>query len=55
MDTEGLREYMSKFGELEDVIVMKVFVYCLASVVHFFCYAPRPRLVPLKGKWEPVI
>ena len=24
IDTEGLREYMSKFGELEDCIVMKV-------------------------------
>lgn len=24
METEGLREYMSKFGELEDCIVMKV-------------------------------
>lgn len=24
MDTEGLREYMIKFGDLEDCIVMKV-------------------------------
>lgn len=27
IDTEGLREYMSKFGELEDCIVMKVSLY----------------------------
>lgn len=27
MDTEGLREYMSKFGELEDCIVLKVSLY----------------------------
>ena len=24
VDTDGLREYMSKFGDLEDCIVMKV-------------------------------
>lgn len=24
VNTEGLREYMSKFGELEDCVVMKV-------------------------------
>jgi len=33
VDTDGLKEYMSKFGELEDCIVMKVrycilFTYC---------------------------
>lgn len=40
VDTEGLREYMSKFGELEDCIVMKVslllFVFSLISLV--CCY-----------------
>lgn len=28
MDTDGLRDYMSKFGELKDVIVMKVRFFC---------------------------
>jgi len=27
VDTEGLKEYMSKYGELEDCIVMKVKSY----------------------------
>lgn len=34
VDTEGLREYMSKFGELEDCIVLKVSsYYIIASFV----------------------
>lgn len=32
VDTEGLREYMSKFGELEDCVVMKV-----SKEICFYC------------------
>lgn len=28
MDTEGLRQYMSKFGPLDDCVVMKVDLFC---------------------------
>lgn len=52
MDTEGLREYMSKFGDLEDCIVMKVsssfdfyshyLIYMIFSLIKlgldFFCF-----------------
>ena len=34
VDTDGLREYMSKFGELDDCIVMKVLRLILWH--HFF-------------------
>lgn len=33
MDTDGLRDYMSKYGELKDVIVMKV---RFLSILFFF-------------------
>lgn len=36
VDTEGLKEYMSKYGELEDCIVMKVKSYF--SILCFFIY-----------------
>lgn len=58
IDTEGLRQYMLKFGDLDDVIVMKVSYFlkcylcstyfCAGLLVYMFLYlfsSPLPACV----------